>query len=114
MRRGYFGLCQTSQVFTNLEAWIRRRLRPCLWRQSEKGHNRYKGLPRHGVPKLRATVAAGSSTGIWRMSGHPAVQQERGGTLAILAIDSMKLAFMELLGCSRIRRWQLSERGAAK
>ena len=25
--RGYFGFCQTPRVLTNLEAWIRRRLR---------------------------------------------------------------------------------------
>ncbi|WP_435053812.1 group II intron reverse transcriptase/maturase [Mesorhizobium australicum] len=34
-----------------------------------------KELRRRGVPKLRAAVAAGSPTGFWRMSGHPAVQQ---------------------------------------
>jgi hypothetical protein len=28
-----------------------------------------------GVPKFNAAVAAGSPTGFWRMSGHPAVQQ---------------------------------------
>ena len=27
--RGYFGFCQTPRVLTNLEAWIRRRLRSC-------------------------------------------------------------------------------------
>jgi RNA-directed DNA polymerase len=30
--RGYFGFCQTPRVLTNLEAWIRRRLRSYLWR----------------------------------------------------------------------------------
>src|SRR3954465_11542771 len=29
--RGYFGFCQTPRVLTNLEAWIRRRLRLYLW-----------------------------------------------------------------------------------
>jgi RNA-directed DNA polymerase len=73
--RGYFGFCQTPRVLTNLEAWTRRRLRMYLWRQGGNGHNRYKELRRRGVPKLRAAVAAGSPTGFWRMSGHPAVQQ---------------------------------------
>ncbi|CAH2407941.1 group II intron reverse transcriptase/maturase [Mesorhizobium escarrei] len=73
--RGYFGFCQTPRVLTNLEAWIRRRLRMYLWRQWGNGHNRFKELRRRGVPKLRAAVAAGSPTGFWRMSGHPAVQQ---------------------------------------
>ena len=32
--RGYFGFCQTPRVLTNLEAWIRRRLRAYLWPDS--------------------------------------------------------------------------------
>ena len=73
--RGYFGFCQTPRVLTNLEAWIRRRLRSYLWRQWQNGHNRFNELRRRGVPKFGAAVAAGSPTGFWRMSGHPAVQQ---------------------------------------
>ena len=73
--RGYFGFCQTPRVLTNLEAWIRRRLRSYLWRQWRNGHNRFNELRRRGVPKFNAAVAAGSPTGFWRMSGHPAVQQ---------------------------------------
>jgi RNA-directed DNA polymerase len=73
--RGYFGFCQTPRVLTNLEAWIRRRLRSYLWRQWQNGHNRFQELRRRGVPKFQAAVAAGSPTGFWRMSGHPAVQQ---------------------------------------
>jgi RNA-directed DNA polymerase len=42
---------------------------------SQNGHNRFNELRHHGVPKFHAAVAAGSPTGIWRMSGHPAVQQ---------------------------------------
>ena len=72
--RGYFGFCQTPRVLTHLEAWIRRRLRMYLWRQWRNGQNRFKELRRRGVPKFNAAVAAGSPTGFWRMSGHPAVQ----------------------------------------
>jgi RNA-directed DNA polymerase len=72
--RSYFGFCQAPRMLTNLEAWIRRRLRMYLWRQWQNGHNRFKELRRRGVPKFLAAVAAGSPTGFWRMSGHPAVQ----------------------------------------
>jgi RNA-directed DNA polymerase len=75
MARAYFGFCQTPRVLTNLEARIRRRLRLYLWRQWQNGPNRFKELRRCGVPKFQAAVAAGSPTGFWRMSGHPAVQQ---------------------------------------
>src|ERR1700675_4911543 len=73
--RGYFGFCQTPRVLTNLEAWIRRRLRLYLWWQWRTGQNRFAELRRRGVAKFQAAVAAGSPTGLWRMSGHPAVQQ---------------------------------------
>ena len=73
--RGYFSFCQTPRVLSNLDAWIRRRLRMYLWRQWQNGRNRFQELRRRGVPKFRAAVAAGSPTGFWRMSGHPAVQQ---------------------------------------
>jgi RNA-directed DNA polymerase len=72
--RGYFGFCQTPRVLTNLEAWIRRRLRMYLWRQWRNGHKRFTELRRLGIAKFAASVAAGSPTGLWRMSGHPAVQ----------------------------------------
>ena len=73
--RGYFGFCQTPRVLTNLEAWIRRRLRSYLWWQWRNGPNRFKELRRRGEPKFLAAVAAGSPTGFWRMSSHPAVQK---------------------------------------
>ena len=73
--RGYFGFCQTPRVLTNFEAWIRRRLRLYLWRQWRTRQNRFAELRRRGIAKFPAAVAAGSPTGLWRMSGHPAVQQ---------------------------------------
>ncbi len=72
--RGYFGFCQTPRVLSNLDAWLRRRLRSYLWRQWQNGGKRFKELRRRGVPKFQAAVAAGSPTGFWRMSSHPAVQ----------------------------------------
>ena len=73
--RGYFRFCQTPRVLSALDAWIRRRLRMYLWRQWRNGHNRFKELRRRGVPQFNSAVAAGSPTGFWRMSSHPAVQQ---------------------------------------
>jgi RNA-directed DNA polymerase len=91
--RGYFGFCQTPRVLTNLEAWIRRRLRSYLWRQWLNGHNRFTELRRRGVPKSRAAVAASSPTGFWRMSGHPAVQQAlRNHSFDLLGLPRLYLS----------------------
>ncbi|WP_352503573.1 group II intron maturase-specific domain-containing protein [Mesorhizobium sp. M0012] len=50
--RGYFGFCQTPRVLTNLEAWIRRRLRLYLWRQLGNGHKPLQGT----APSWRSKV----------------------------------------------------------
>ena len=73
--RGHFGFCQTTTVLSHLDAWIRRRLRMYLWRQRRYGAKRFAELHRRGVPKFDAAVAAASPTGLWRMSGRPAVRQ---------------------------------------
>src|ERR1700722_14166833 len=88
--RGYFGFCQTPRVLTNLEAWVRRRLRVYLWRQWRTRQNRFAELRRRGIAKFPAAVAAGSPTGLWRMSGHPAVQQ------------ALRNNYVESLGLPRI------------
>ena len=73
--RGYFGFCDAPRVLAHLDAWIRRRLRMYLWRQWQSGRHRFQELRRRGVSQFHAAVAAGSPTGFWRMSSHPAVQQ---------------------------------------
>ena len=73
--RSYFDFCQTPRVLTNLEAWIRRRLRSYLWRQVERtGTTASKNCAVVAFHSSEQLVAAGSPTGLWRMSGHPAVQ----------------------------------------
>jgi RNA-directed DNA polymerase len=88
--RGYYGFCQTPRVLSNLDAWIRRRLRMYLWRQWRTGRRRFAQLRSHGVPVFGAAVAAGSPTDAWRMSGHPAVQQ------------ALRNAYFDSLGLPRL------------
>jgi RNA-directed DNA polymerase len=88
--RGYYGFCQTPRVLSNLDAWIRRRLRMYLWRQWRTGRRRFAQLRSHGVPVFGAAVAAGSPTDAWRMSSHPAVQQ------------ALRNAYFDSLGLPRV------------
>ncbi|MDA0207242.1 MAG: group II intron reverse transcriptase/maturase [Acidobacteria bacterium] len=73
--RGYFGFSQDPLVLNALDARIRRRLRMMIWRQWGNGRTRYVNLRRLGLAHFAAAVAAGSPTGFWSMSRHPAVQQ---------------------------------------
>jgi RNA-directed DNA polymerase len=72
--RGYFGHCQTPSVLHELDGWIRCRLRCLIWKGWKRGRRRYAELRNRGVPEFLAAVAAGSSTGHWRMAHHGAVQ----------------------------------------
>ena len=72
---GYNPSPKTAATTQDALRRIRRRLRAYLWRQWQNGANRFKELRQRGLPKFHAAVAAGSPTGFWRMSRHPAVQQ---------------------------------------
>ena len=64
----YFGVCQTQTKFTNLERWIRRRLRGSFWRQWKNRRKRFKELFKRGIPYEKATAFAASSKGPWSLS----------------------------------------------
>ncbi|WP_232796728.1 group II intron maturase-specific domain-containing protein [Kyrpidia spormannii] len=41
---GYFALAETPSTFEEIEGWIRRRLRMCLWKQWNRVRTRYREL----------------------------------------------------------------------
>lgn len=65
---GYYGICQNSGIFRQMDGWIRRRLRALIWKQWKSCQRRRKGLISRGINRLKAAKAAGSSKGAWRMS----------------------------------------------
>jgi RNA-directed DNA polymerase len=72
---GYFGFCERRTDLHNLDGWIRRRLRCAAWKQWQNGRRRYRELLRLGVKAEWAKVAAGSSSGPWKMSSNRAINQ---------------------------------------
>jgi RNA-directed DNA polymerase len=71
--RGYFGFCQTPSVLSNLDSWIRRRLRSVVWKQWKRGKRRFTELRARNVGKDLAAQTAGSPHGPWRISRSPAL-----------------------------------------
>jgi RNA-directed DNA polymerase len=71
--RSYFGFCETPSVLSNLDSWIRRRLRLVQWRQWKQGRTRFAELRRRGVGHDLAAQTAGSALGPWRLSRSPAL-----------------------------------------
>ena len=64
----YFGHCQTPSVLTELDAWIRRRLRCAKWKQWKTCKSRYKGLRKLGLSGVNLHMLACCSRGPWPVS----------------------------------------------
>ncbi len=77
---GYFALAETPSILQELEQWIRRRLRVCLWKQWKRVKTRYQNLRALGLPERAAGVMANTRKGPWRSVASPPVQQGLGKT----------------------------------
>ena len=88
--RGYFGFCETPSVFSDLDSWIRRRLRCFQWKQWKLGRTRLAELRKRGVGKDHAAQTAGSSLGLWHVSRSPALS------------IALPTAFFDSLGLPRL------------
>ena len=72
--RGYFCFCQTARVLTNLEAWIRRRLRLYLWRQ---WRTRHATIHKSRVLRQNGFLSLGSRLGVEDVPGYLAASLSR-------------------------------------
>jgi hypothetical protein len=68
---GYFALAETPSIFRNLEGWMRRRLRMCLWKQWKRVRTRYRELRAQGLPEWVVHEFANARKGPWRMAHGP-------------------------------------------
>nr|WP_232070102.1 group II intron reverse transcriptase/maturase [Kyrpidia spormannii] len=68
---GYFALAETPSTFEEIEGWIRRRLRMCLWKQWKRIRTRYRELRALGLPEWVVHQFANARKGPWRMAHGP-------------------------------------------
>jgi group II intron reverse transcriptase/maturase len=68
---GYFALADTPSVFKDIEGWMRRRLRMCLWKQWKRVRTRYRELRALGLPEWVVHHFANARKGPWRMAHGP-------------------------------------------
>jgi len=64
----YFQLVETPSVIGELDAWMRRRLRACLWNQWKSVGTRLRNLRSLGVEGRQAFHLANARKGPWRMA----------------------------------------------
>jgi len=72
---GYYRLSEISNVFEELDGWIRRRLRACVWRTWKLIRTRIRELLKLRLPKDAAIKIANTRKGPWRIAGSPPVQR---------------------------------------
>jgi len=65
----YYSLCETRQVFEELDGWIRHKYRCVIWRQWKRPRTRMKNLKLRGLPEERARRSAYNGRGPWWNSG---------------------------------------------
>ena len=90
---GYFRLVPIKSFFDELDKWVRRRIRMCIWESWKNGRTRAAALMKLGVPEHEAFTHGMSSKGPWALSSSQAVHQalpvallEERGLPSLLAI----------------------------
>ena len=71
----YFVLSKFWTPIPELDAWIRRRIRCCIWKQWKTPRNRVRELTKRGLNRACAWQLALSGHGPWFYSGHSALAQ---------------------------------------
>ena len=74
----YFSVAKAKGKIVELEQWIRRRLRACIWKQWKKIRTKYTNLKRLGVSTYKAWEYANTRKGYWRISNSPIVATTLG------------------------------------
>lgn len=67
----YYGIANAEAKLKELDKWIRRRLRACIWKQWKKISTRHRNLVKLGINKYKAWEYANTRKGYWRISKSP-------------------------------------------
>ena len=67
----YYKLADMRRKLEEIDGWIRRRLRACIWKTWKKVKTRFKNLKKLGIQKQKAWEYANTRKGYWRISNSP-------------------------------------------
>lgn len=92
----YYGIAKAKSRIIELEKWIRRRLRACIWKTWKKIKTRHDNLVKLGVENYKAWEYANTRKGYWRISNSPILN------------TSLSTKYLEKLGFNSIsKRYQM-------
>jgi RNA-directed DNA polymerase len=72
---GYFSVSPIKSFFSDLDKWVRRRIRACYWKQWRRPRTKIRMLLKLGVREHEAFTHGNSSKGAWVMSSSQAVHE---------------------------------------
>ncbi|RIJ63366.1 group II intron maturase-specific domain-containing protein, partial [Rummeliibacillus sp. POC4] len=94
---GYFALADTKSIFEQLDGWIKRRLRMCLWKNWKKSSTKVRNLVQLGVPKWKAHEWGNTRKSYWRISKSPILHRTLGNSYwSQLGLKSLKARYETL------------------
>lgn len=65
----YFKLANIKSLMEKLDAWLRRRIRMCVWKSWKKARTKFKYLKQLGINPSKAWEWANSRKSYWRLAG---------------------------------------------
>lgn len=71
----YFALADTPRPLSDLDEWLRRRLRQVRWKEWKRYRTRRRNLRALGIPERPAGEWAASRKGYWRIAGSAPLQR---------------------------------------
>lgn len=91
---GYFALADTKSIFEQLDGWIKRRLRMCLWKNWKKSSTKVRNLMRLGISKWKAHEWGNTRKSYWRISKSPILHRTLGNSYwSHLGLKSLKARY---------------------
>jgi RNA-directed DNA polymerase len=71
----YFAVADTPRPFSDLDEWLRRRMRQVRWKEWKRFRTRRRNLQALGIPAQQAHEWAASRRGYWRLARSAPLQR---------------------------------------
>ena len=66
---GYFKLADMKKTLEEIDRWLRRRIRMCIWKSWKRPRTRVKNLIKCGIKPYLAYMWGNASKGYWAVAG---------------------------------------------
>ena len=72
---GYYKLGDMKAYLVNIDKWLRRRIRMCIWKCWKKVRTKFTNLQKCGINKQKSWEWSNTRKSYWRVSGSPVLSR---------------------------------------